>query len=69
MEPEHFESIPEGDIEKYSGAIGNWYRYLDEVVSDLLEEVGESATVVIVSRGQAHMTMLLTGSSSCRAGE
>ena len=49
MEPEHFESIPEGDIEKYSGAIGNWYRYLDEIVSDLLEEVGESATVVIVS--------------------
>jgi len=49
MEPEHFEGISEEDIARYGTTIENWYAYLDEIVGELVAELGDDGTVVIVS--------------------
>jgi predicted AlkP superfamily phosphohydrolase/phosphomutase len=49
MEPEHFENVSQDDIARYGMTIKNWYAYLDEIVGELVAELGEEGTVVIVS--------------------
>lgn len=49
MEPEHFESVSQDDIARYGMTIKNWYAYLDEIVGELVAELGDEGTVVIVS--------------------
>jgi len=49
MEPQHFEGVDSGDVDKFGQVIERYYIYNDELVGDLLQQTDEETIIFIVS--------------------